>query len=506
MIKHFADLSLTGHILTDFLLTSATPLTAAGKLRYDATAKKYYGYTTAETALLTKLDESSLNVNSASKLATARELWGNSFDGTADVNGDITLGSGKKIYFGGTTHFIGVDEDGNLYTDSGFYSTSFISARGKDDSGSSGGGTDLEKVWESLTGTVAPYATSVINKAHIPDIEMGKVTGLSASLSAINTNIANIQALIPSEASSGNQLADKAFVNSSISTATAAFAGTVTSEAALKALAGDLNDYAFYSHKDAAGNTVYDRYKYDPDYNSATTGHWKFEYSLNNSSFTAAQWSAINSGITDNLVTKLNGIAAGAQVNVIESVKVNGAALAVSGKAVDITVATGSSNGTLKVNNSDISVKGLAALAYKASLAWSEVTGKPESFTGYGFTAGNGLAASGMTVSAKVDTGGEFLSVSASGLKVSGVSTAISNAVSGAVFISSSSATSGTSLTVTVSGRIRGVSTQYGNAECICEVTYGTYNTTAKTQTATISWGFTATSSAPMTINVFYTK
>lgn len=44
---------------------------------------------------------------------------------------------------------------------------------------------------------------------------------------------------------------------------------------------------------------------------------------------------------TNDEKTKLEGIADGAQVNVIESVKVNGSALAVSGKAVAITVPTG---------------------------------------------------------------------------------------------------------------------------------------------------------------------
>ena len=44
--------------------------------------------------------------------------------------------------------------------------------------------------------------------------------------------------------------------------------------------------------------------------------------------------------ISDELITKLNGIAAGAQVNVIETVKVNGEALPVNEKAVDITVPT----------------------------------------------------------------------------------------------------------------------------------------------------------------------
>ncbi len=42
--------------------------------------------------------------------------------------------------------------------------------------------------------------------------------------------------------------------------------------------------------------------------------------------------------------TKLNGIAVGAQVNIIESVKRNGAALAISGKTVDVTVPTKTSD------------------------------------------------------------------------------------------------------------------------------------------------------------------
>lgn len=125
-----------------------------------------------------------------------------------------------------------------------------------------------------------------------------------------------IQALIldkiPTEASSSNQLADKAFVNSSIATATATFRGTVTSTQALAALTGDLNDYAFLQNIDpATGQTLsYDRYKWvetGGDY-----GHWKYEYTLNNSSFTSDQWAAINSGITCQIVTDLlNGCYSG---------------------------------------------------------------------------------------------------------------------------------------------------------------------------------------------------
>ena len=65
---------------------------------------------------------------------------------------------------------------------------------------------------------------------------------------------------------------------------------------------------------------------------------------------------------------KLAGIAAGAQVNVLESVKVNGSALTPnSDKAVDITVVEGTNNGTVKVNGTDISVHGLGSAAYAAT-------------------------------------------------------------------------------------------------------------------------------------------
>ena len=84
----------------------------------------------------------------------------------------------------------------------------------------------------------------------------------SGVTSQTNTDVTNIKALIPSQATPTNQLADKDFVNSSISTSTAEFKGTFTSLASLQATDGDMNDYAFYEHTDAAGNTVFDRYKY----------------------------------------------------------------------------------------------------------------------------------------------------------------------------------------------------------------------------------------------------
>lgn len=83
------------------------------------------------------------------------------------------------------------------------------------------------------------------------------------------------------------------FVNSSVSTNTANFIGTFNSVVELEAYSGTVtnNDYAFVIGTDTAGNTVYNRYKFNGT-------AWAFEYALNNSSFTAAQWATIQSGLT----------------------------------------------------------------------------------------------------------------------------------------------------------------------------------------------------------------
>lgn len=222
-------------------------------------------------------------------------------------------------------------------------------------------GISLAAVWASLSKTVPDtYANELISEDHIPALPQSKVTGLPDALSSLQLSYTGISALIPQAATADNQLADKEFVNSSIATATATFRGTFATLEALKATPADRNDYAFWAHKDEAGNTCYDKYTYDGSV-------WKFEYRLNNSSFTAAQWGAINSGITDTLVTKLSGIATGAQVNVIETVKLGGTALAVSGKAVDIT-GTGI--------KSVLGISDWALAASKPSYTTAEVTEK----------------------------------------------------------------------------------------------------------------------------------
>ena len=99
------------------------------------------------------------------------------------------------------------------------------------------------------------------------------------------------------------------FVNSSIATNTANYISNngepFTSVEQLEAYSGPVtnNDYAFVTGTDSEGNTYYDRYKATVSGSAVT---WALEYRLNNSSFTAAQWSAINSGITSALVAKIH--------------------------------------------------------------------------------------------------------------------------------------------------------------------------------------------------------
>ena len=121
---------------------------------------------------------------------------------------------------------------------------------------------------------------------------------------AINALVTEILSYIPQQASDQNQLADKSFVNSSINSNTANLITNngepFSSVQQLQQVTASNNDYA-YVVVSSGGGTYYDRYKYN-----GTT--WELEYRVNSTVFTSAQWAAINSGITDALVAKLNGL------------------------------------------------------------------------------------------------------------------------------------------------------------------------------------------------------
>ena len=87
------------------------------------------------------------------------------------------------------------------------------------------------------------------------------------------------------------------------------------------------------------------------------------DYTVKDSEYTTYK------GKIDTLEEKVDNIVSeGGQPNVIETVKVNGTALTPDAqKAVNVTVAQGSANGTLSVNGTDVAVKGLDSAAYTKS-------------------------------------------------------------------------------------------------------------------------------------------
>lgn len=143
--------------------------------------------------------------------------------------------------------------------------------------------------------------------------------------------IDGIVSKIPAQASSSNQLADKAFVNSSVQTATANFRGNWASWAAVPTNASlypvdyagshtpTVNDYLVVQDasdytEETLGGTW--RFKYSGTWGTDGKNGWNPEYQVNETPLTAAQLAALNSGITSAAVTKLSGIEAGAEVNV----------------------------------------------------------------------------------------------------------------------------------------------------------------------------------------------
>lgn len=102
--------------------------------------------------------------------------------------------------------------------------------------------------------------------------------------------------------------------------------------------------------------------------------------------------------VTDALDQRIGTLEkAGSQANKLEGIKVNGTALAIADKMVDILIATGTTNGSVSVNGADVAIKGLADLAFKAKISQSDLdealsavlakkANKATTLAGYGIT------------------------------------------------------------------------------------------------------------------------
>ncbi len=82
---------------------------------------------------------------------------------------------------------------------------------------------------------------------------------------------------------------------------------------------------------------------------------------------------ALKSDLTTLQETVQGIVSTGGKANVLEGVKVNGTALTIAEKIVNLLIATGTTNGTLAVNGVDVAIKGLAALAYKAEISQDDL-------------------------------------------------------------------------------------------------------------------------------------
>lgn len=142
------------------------------------------------------------SAKSAIKLTNARKLWGNSFDGTADISGSIVVPSGKYISIGNikmeydaTNKALKItntttNEVANLYTSGG------ISAYGVGTSSSSGGGLNgsvkayadsIKLTSENLSEIASAYSIAVLNNSlnaaigRISTLEGGSATSIETT-------------------------------------------------------------------------------------------------------------------------------------------------------------------------------------------------------------------------------------------------------------------------------------------------------------------------------------
>ena len=211
------------------------------------------------------------------------------------------------------------------YTAAASYAdTKYSSAASYADDIYSSAASYADTISADIFGPAASYADFVASEAASGANEYAEELASAASLAeqTIASRVSDIEDLVPAEATSSNQLADKEFVNSSISTNTATFRGTwdqtgtgsdglglspnasndqISNALKTKVLTVTNNDYCFVKLQETGANLLFKRFKYS----SGGTGVWEYEYTLNNSSFTAEQWAAINSGITDTLVAKI---------------------------------------------------------------------------------------------------------------------------------------------------------------------------------------------------------
>ena len=251
--------------------------------------------------------------------------------------------------------------------------------------------TGLGNRISALEGVIPDDATSsnkVTSKSYVDNADSG-----------LSTRITAIENVVPSDATPSNQLADKSYVDSAVNGLTAYYItrdaagdpfrtkaeldGTSTFYSGGVVRTPTKNDYLYVQNDESKATLVsgytsfsseddyvgyYVMYNYnsvlvtDSNKNSLSIdpgvtpaylempstryiyvgvygsgGSWQFQFIVNNTGFNSTQMAAINSGINRVLVTKLNGVEAGAEVNKIDVIKdPEGNTLPIVGKTVNL--------------------------------------------------------------------------------------------------------------------------------------------------------------------------
>lgn len=347
-------------------------------------------------------------------------------DGVQYISGNFALSSGTEwVKIANSGQVISVNgKDGIVtltYTD--------VNAIGSDKLVTSWSATTLDTnvpseklVKDSLDSKQDTLSTTQQNA-----VNSGITSSLVTQIGTNQTNISNISALIPSQATDQNQLADKDFVNSSINAFAAFYItrnaagdpfrtkaelnGTSTYYSGGSVRVPTTNDYCIILADETKATSVSgysaftstDQYVgYHVIYNYTDTlvtsankdsigitpgttvcyytipttrysyqgSQWEYQYTLNDTSLTAAQLAAINSGITSSLVAQISTNAS--NISSLSSSKANdNAVVHLTGAETISGIKTFSANtiftGNLTDGTNSINIAGIVAKANKTT-------------------------------------------------------------------------------------------------------------------------------------------
>lgn len=252
---------------------------------------------------------------------------------------------------------------------------------------------------ESSSQQAAQSATAAENAAqriesqaqYLEGVKDGTIAVPKATSDGNGGNIAEhfetIESYIPSSTSAENQLADKAFVNSSINNMAAfyitsnaggdAFATHAALIAATVFYSGGKvrvptqNDYATVladetQPKGVDGSYPTTRYTYQTDTQNGTypNGQWDFQYVVNNTSLTQAQVDAINSGITAQKISDLDNATAAKYTKPSTGIPESDLASAVQeklNKTGNVTGVKGNAETTYRTGNVNLTAENIGA-------------------------------------------------------------------------------------------------------------------------------------------------